>query len=76
LVLLVFLLSYIQIRSEEEVHHEKPGVTQGTALVFMMVVTALSLPEMIILRKALEIELLAVFVGIMTVTILAVGYLI
>jgi uncharacterized protein len=51
------------------------GVTLGTALAFMMAVTALSLPEMIILRKVLKIKLLAVFVGIMTVTIMAVGYL-
>jgi uncharacterized membrane protein YraQ (UPF0718 family) len=51
------------------------GVTLGTALAFMMAVTALSLPEMIILRKVLKMKLLAVFVGIMTVTIIAVGYL-
>jgi uncharacterized protein len=51
------------------------GVTMGTALAFMMAVTALSLPEMIILRKVLKMKLLAVFVGIMTVTIIAVGYL-
>jgi uncharacterized protein len=51
------------------------GVTMGTALAFMMAVTALSLPEMIILRKVLKLKLLAVFVGIMTVTIIAVGYL-
>jgi uncharacterized membrane protein YraQ (UPF0718 family) len=51
------------------------GVTMGTALAFMMAVTALSLPEMIILRKVLKINLLAVFVAIMTVTIMAVGYL-
>lgn len=51
------------------------GVTMGTALAFMMAVTALSLPEMIILRKVLKIKLLAVFVAIMTVTIMAVGYL-
>jgi len=40
----------------------------------MMAVTALSLPEMIILRKVLKMPLLAVFVGIMAVTITAVGY--
>jgi uncharacterized membrane protein YraQ (UPF0718 family) len=51
------------------------GVTMGTALAFMMAVTALSLPEMIILRKVLKIKLLAVFVGIMAITIIAVGYL-
>ncbi len=51
------------------------GMSMGTVLAFMMAVTALSLPEMIILRKVLKVELLAVFVGIMTVTIIAVGYL-
>jgi len=51
------------------------GLSMGTVLAFMMAVTALSLPEMIILRKVLKTPLLAVFVGIMTVTIIAVGYL-
>ena len=51
------------------------GLALGTILAFMMAVTALSLPEMIILRKVLKVPLLAVFVGIMTVTIIAVGYL-
>ncbi len=51
------------------------GLSMGTVLAFMMAVTALSLPEMIILRKVLKMPLLAVFVGIMTVTITAVGYL-
>jgi uncharacterized membrane protein YraQ (UPF0718 family) len=47
----------------------------GTALAFMMSVTALSLPEMIILRKVLKPKLLAIFVGIMAVTIIIIGYL-
>lgn len=51
------------------------GMSMGTVLAFMMAVTALSLPEMIILRKVLKIKLLAVFVGIMTMTIIGVGYL-
>ena len=51
------------------------GMSMGTVLAFMMAVTALSLPEMIILRKVLKIPLLAVFSGIMTITITAVGYL-
>ncbi len=51
------------------------GMSMGTVLAFMMAVTALSLPEMIILRKVLKIKLLAVFVGIMTFTIIGVGYL-
>ncbi|MFZ3136451.1 MAG: permease [Thermodesulfovibrionales bacterium] len=51
------------------------GLSTGTVLAFMMAVTALSIPEMIILRRVLKIPLLSVFVGIMTVTIIAVGYL-
>jgi uncharacterized protein len=51
------------------------GMSMGTVLAFMMAVTALSLPEMIILKKVLKPPLLAVFVGIMTVTIIGVGYL-
>ena len=51
------------------------GVALGTALAFMMAVTALSFPEMIILRQVLKTKLLAVFVGIMAITIVAVGYL-
>jgi uncharacterized membrane protein YraQ (UPF0718 family) len=51
------------------------GLSTGTVLAFMMAVTALSFPEMIILRKVLKIPLLGVFVGIMTFTIIAVGYL-
>jgi uncharacterized membrane protein YraQ (UPF0718 family) len=51
------------------------GLSMGTVLAFMMAVTAISLPEIIILRKVLKIPLLGIFVGIMTVTIIAVGYL-
>jgi uncharacterized membrane protein YraQ (UPF0718 family) len=51
------------------------GMSMGTVLAFMMAVTALSVPEMIILRKVLKIKLLALFVGIMTITIIGVGYL-
>ncbi|PLX85510.1 MAG: hypothetical protein C0617_04245 [Desulfuromonas sp.] len=51
------------------------GMSLGTVLAFMMAVTALSLPEMVILRKVLKPRLLAVFVGIMTVAIIGVGYL-
>lgn len=51
------------------------GMSLGTVLAFMMAVTALSLPEMIILRKVLKVQLLGVFAGIMTITIIAVGYL-
>ena len=51
------------------------GMPMGTALAFMMSVTALSLPEMIILRKVLKPKLLGVFAGIMAVTIIIIGYL-
>jgi uncharacterized membrane protein YraQ (UPF0718 family) len=51
------------------------GLSIGTVLAFMMAVTALSLPEMIILRKVLKVQLLGVFIGILTVAIIAVGYL-
>jgi uncharacterized membrane protein YraQ (UPF0718 family) len=51
------------------------GAALGTVLAFMMAVIALSLPEMIILRKVLTIRLLAVFVGVVAVGILAVGFL-
>ena len=51
------------------------GAALGTVLAFMMSVIALSLPEMIILRRVLTARLLAVFVGIVAVGILAVGYL-
>lgn len=51
------------------------GMTMGTALAFMMSVTALSLPEMIILRRVLKPKLIGVFVGIMAITIIFIGYL-
>jgi uncharacterized membrane protein YraQ (UPF0718 family) len=51
------------------------GMQLGTALSFMMAVTALSLPEMILLRKVLKPRLLATFILIMTITIIAIGYL-
>ncbi len=51
------------------------GMSMGTVLAFMMAVTALSLPEMIILRKVLKVQMLGVFIAIMTGAIIAVGYL-
>jgi uncharacterized membrane protein YraQ (UPF0718 family) len=51
------------------------GIPIGTALAFMMAVTALSLPEMIILRKVLKPKLLAIFIGILAVSITAIGFL-
>lgn len=51
------------------------GMAMGTVLAFMMAVTALSLPEMVILRNVLKIKLIAIFIGIMAVTIIITGYL-
>ncbi|MCE1237617.1 MAG: permease [Hyphomicrobiales bacterium] len=51
------------------------GAALGTVLAFMMSVTALSAPELLILRKVMTVRLLAVFVGVVGVGILCVGYL-
>ncbi|MGE4552837.1 MAG: permease [Desulfovibrionaceae bacterium] len=51
------------------------GAALGTALAFMMSVIALSLPEMLILRKVLTWRLLAVFVAVVAAGILGVGWL-
>ena len=50
------------------------GAQLGTVLSFMMGVTTLSLPSMIMLRKAIRPRLLALFVAICTVGIIIVGY--
>ena len=51
------------------------GVGLGTALAFMMATTALSLPEMILLRKIIKPKLIATFVAIVGTGIVIVGYL-
>jgi hypothetical protein len=51
------------------------GLPIGTALAFMMSVTALSFPEMIILRKVLKIKLLVIYIAILTLGIIFTGYL-
>jgi hypothetical protein len=51
------------------------GAALGTVLAFMMAVIALSLPEILILRKVLKIRLIATFVGVVGLGILIVGYL-
>jgi uncharacterized membrane protein YraQ (UPF0718 family) len=51
------------------------GAALGTVLAFMMSVIALSLPEMVILRKVLQPRLIATFVGVVASGILAVGWL-
>ncbi len=50
------------------------GVGLGTILSFMMAVTALSLPSIIMLRRVVKPKLLTVFVGIVTVGIIIIGY--
>jgi uncharacterized membrane protein YraQ (UPF0718 family) len=51
------------------------GAALGTVLAFMMSVIALSLPEMIILRKVLKLKLIAVFVLVVGSGIVGIGYL-
>ena len=51
------------------------GMAIGTVLAFMMAVTALSLPEAIILKNVLKNRLLVVFFGIVAVAIVIIGYL-
>jgi uncharacterized protein len=51
------------------------GAALGTVLAFMMSVIALSLPEMVILRKVLKPRLIGVFIGVVASGILTVGYL-
>jgi uncharacterized protein len=51
------------------------GAAFGTVLAFMMAVIAISTPEAIILRKVLKPRLIGVFIGVVTVGIIAVGYL-
>jgi uncharacterized membrane protein YraQ (UPF0718 family) len=51
------------------------GAALGTALAFMMSVIALSLPEMIILRRVLRPRLIALFIGVVAFGIICVGFL-
>jgi len=51
------------------------GMPMGTLLAFMMATVALSLPEMILLRRVLKPKLIAIFAGVTAVGIVAVGYL-
>lgn len=51
------------------------GVGVGTVLSFMMAVTALSLPSMILLSKVVKPKLLGIFVTIVSIGILIIGYL-
>ncbi len=51
------------------------GVSLGTALAFMMSVIGLSLPELIILKKVLKWQLIGIFVGVVALGILIVGFI-
>lgn len=51
------------------------GASLGTVLAFMMSVVALSLPEVIILRRVLKPQLLVIFVAVVAISILITGYL-
>lgn len=53
----------------------KQGLPIGTVLAFTMAVTAISLPEMLILRRVLKLPLLGIFVAILTTAIIFTGYL-
>lgn len=47
----------------------------GTVLTFMMGVTALSIPSMIMLKQVMKPKLLGIFIGIITFGIILIGYL-
>ena len=51
------------------------GVSMGTTLAFMMSVTALSLPEFMILKKVMKVKLIFIFAGIVGIGIIFIGYL-
>lgn len=51
------------------------GMPLGTVLAFTMAVTALSLPEMVILKKVLRPQLLTIFISLVTLGIISIGYL-
>jgi uncharacterized membrane protein YraQ (UPF0718 family) len=57
-----------------EVLHDK-GLPMGTVLAFMMSVVALSLPEMILLRRVLKPRLIAMFTAVVATSIILIGYL-
>jgi hypothetical protein len=51
------------------------GMPLGTTLAFMMAITAISLPEFIILRRVIRWQLIAVFATVVTIGVLFIGYL-
>lgn len=50
------------------------GIPLGTALAFMMAIAALSLPEAIMLRRAMRLQLIALFFGVTALAIIFIGY--
>jgi uncharacterized membrane protein YraQ (UPF0718 family) len=50
------------------------GMPMGTTLAFMMAITAISTPEMIILRRVIKWKLIAVFIAIVSLEIIVIGY--
>jgi len=50
------------------------GLPLGTTLAFMMAITAISAPEMIILRRVIKPKLIAVFIAVVTAAIITIGY--
>lgn len=51
------------------------GVPLGTALAFMMAIAALSLPEAVILRRAMKLKLIVIFFGVVALAIILTGYI-
>lgn len=51
------------------------GASLGTVLAFMMSVVGLSLPEVIILRRVLKPQLIAIFIAVIAVAIILTGYM-
>jgi uncharacterized membrane protein YraQ (UPF0718 family) len=51
------------------------GIPLGTALAFMIAMSALSLPEAIMLRRVMHLNLIALYFGITTAAIILTGYL-
>ena len=51
------------------------GLPLGTSLAFMMAISALSLPEAVILRRAMKLKLIVIFFGIVSLAMIITGYL-
>ncbi len=51
------------------------GIPLGTALAFMMATAALSLPEAIMLRRAMKLKLILIFFGVTSISIILIGYM-